>query len=266
MPKGIWKDATPRECPICREEYTPVRKVQVTCKKCRYTSRGLAYKAHLREEEDRPFDLKPRPCEKCKTVYVPIRPDQRTCGTDCPGRPDYVRECANPRCELPERDEHDWHLLPKQFVIKGNSRGKGNQAYCSRSCREINAPWRLAERFRRYGVTPEQYQEMVTAQENRCMICGEPPSPPPRQNWREGDWDLAVDHDHKTDELRDLLCHRHNQGIGLFDDNPTWLRAAADYIEQHRNRTCPQHWHKSFTKAANPKPNTRKARRLPPPA
>lgn len=184
--------------------------------------------------------LKPseRQCEKCGRTYQPKRDDARTCGITCPGRPDEIRTCINPRCELPERDEDGRHLAALEFVVRGNSQGKGNQRYCSEKCREQCAPWRLAQRFRRYGITPEQYQQMVLAQDNKCMICGQPPSPPPSQTWREGDWALAADHDHATRKLRDLLCHRHNLGLGLFDDDPELLRAAADYIERHRARAA----------------------------
>lgn len=249
MAQGRLAGAQPRNCVICQAEFTPVRRKQEACppstgRNCAMTLSNRK-RGGTRDSAGMFEDLKPGPrqCEKCQRTYQPSRADSKTCGADCPGRPDFTLVCANPRCELPERDEDGRHLLSREFVVKGNSHGKGNQAYCSRSCREINAPWRLSERFRRYGVTPEQYQEMVAAQGNRCAICGEPPSPPPTQNWREGNWGLPVDHDHATDHLRDLLCHRHNQGIGLFDDNPDWLRAAADYIERHRNDACPQPWH-----------------------
>lgn len=43
---------------------------------------------------------------------------------------------------------------------------------------------------------------------------------------------LHVDHDHKTGKVRGRLCGRHNQGLGLFQDNPRLLRKAALYLEQ----------------------------------
>ena len=45
---------------------------------------------------------------------------------------------------------------------------------------------------------------------------------------------LHADHDHATGRHRDLLCLSCNNGIGYFYDNPALLRAAADYIERHR--------------------------------
>lgn len=264
MAQGRLAGAQPRNCVICGAEFTPTRRKQEACPA--FTGRSCGVKLSnlkrggTRDASGKFEDLKPAPraCTRCGRTFQPVRVDATTCGANCPGPPDIVLTCANPRCPLPERDEDEKHLLPRQFTVPGRKVGRGNQAYCSRSCREINAPWRLSERFRRYGVTPEQYQEMAAAQGNRCMICGEPPSPAPTQSWREGNWGLPVDHDHATDQLRDLLCHRHNQGIGLFDDNPEWLRAAADYIERHRNGTCPQLWHS--WPAREQLPRSRKAR------
>ncbi len=45
---------------------------------------------------------------------------------------------------------------------------------------------------------------------------------------------LAIDHDHKTGQVRSLLCKKCNGVLGLVDDDPALLRAAADYIERHR--------------------------------
>ena len=67
------------------------------------------------------------------------------------------------------------------------------------------------------------------AQGGLCAICDQPETAT-----RDGKvkW-LAVDHDHVTGELRDLLCQRCNVMIGHCADNPEVLRAAAAYLERH---------------------------------
>jgi Recombination endonuclease VII len=73
------------------------------------------------------------------------------------------------------------------------------------------------------GMSPEEYDEMYERQGGCCALCGEPSGNGPM---------LCVDHDHKTGRRRELLCHNCNRGLGLLGDDPTRLRAAADYVEK----------------------------------
>jgi hypothetical protein len=77
--------------------------------------------------------------------------------------------------------------------------------------------------YRQYKLTQRQLEELRAAQGDSCAICGEPQP-------------QHLDHDHDTGEIRQLLCQRCNQWLGLFRDEPTLLRAAADYVERHRAR------------------------------
>lgn len=80
-----------------------------------------------------------------------------------------------------------------------------------------------SQRRSKYGVSPEQYDEMRERQ-GGCAVCGAERSVDGRA--------LAVDHDHQTGHVRGLLCSSCNQGIGRFKDNPERLRAAALYLEE----------------------------------
>ena len=64
---------------------------------------------------------------------------------------------------------------------------------------------------------------MVLDQKGCCAICLKNP-----ESGR-----LQVDHDHVTKEIRELLCHRHNKALGLFDDDPALLERAAAYLRRH---------------------------------
>lgn len=75
--------------------------------------------------------------------------------------------------------------------------------------------------MRLYGLTVADYDDLVAAQDGRCRICGEPPA--------RGR--LVIDHDHETGRMRGLLCDECNTVLGLADDNPGRLRAAAEYVE-----------------------------------
>lgn len=67
-------------------------------------------------------------------------------------------------------------------------------------------------------------------QDNRCAICGEPP-PPNRR--------LAIDHNHTTGQIRDLLCTRCNAGLGMFNDDTALLERAAEYLTYHATAIMP---------------------------
>lgn len=74
-----------------------------------------------------------------------------------------------------------------------------------------------------YGLTEEDYNAMLRAQENRCAACE-------RESW-EVKRGLFVDHCHKTGRVRGLLCSNCNTAIGLASDDPARLRALADYLD-----------------------------------
>lgn len=78
----------------------------------------------------------------------------------------------------------------------------------------------------KYGVSAEQYAEMVARAKGRCELCGDPPS-------SRG---LGIDHCHRTGIVRGLLCTRCNTALGKLRDDPRLMRAAADYVERHQAR------------------------------
>lgn len=78
----------------------------------------------------------------------------------------------------------------------------------------------------RYGVTHEQAEAMLAAQDGKCAICGQPMNPP------------HLDHDHATGRVRSFLCGSCNHGLGRFQDRPDLLRLAADYLERQEETTC----------------------------
>ena len=91
----------------------------------------------------------------------------------------------------------------------------------------------LAMRVKRFGLTAEQYGQLLAAQGHRCAICG---TDKPGGRGR-----FAVDHDHQAEAqgvmvVRGLLCLSCNRGLGYFADHADALRRAADYIERTTSR------------------------------
>ena len=83
--------------------------------------------------------------------------------------------------------------------------------------------------LKKFGLTMVQVEEMISSQGNGCAICGRDVviSAPGR-----GRQDLAcVDHDHKTGDVRGILCNRCNTAIGLLGDSPLLLIRALRYLK-----------------------------------
>lgn len=67
---------------------------------------------------------------------------------------------------------------------------------------------------------------MLEEQHGVCAICGKPETKPNAKY-------LAVDHDHKTGEVRGLLCNNCNRALGLLQDNTEVLQNAINYLKKH---------------------------------
>lgn len=89
--------------------------------------------------------------------------------------------------------------------------------------------WREQHLQKTFGLDLQTYLNMVGAQRNLCAICHEPETVVRGGAVKA----LAVDHNHLTGAVRQLLCQTCNQMVGFSKEDPARLRAAADYIEKH---------------------------------
>jgi hypothetical protein len=107
------------------------------------------------------------------------------------------------------------------FPARGGTKAA---TYCKPCQRFYNSERRLKLTF---GITWDEYDLLLSCQDGRCAICGGKPRK----------YLFAVDHDHKTGEIRGLLCSRCNHKLlGSANDDPARLRKAADYLEQFAPR------------------------------
>lgn len=79
-----------------------------------------------------------------------------------------------------------------------------------------------------YGITIEQYDEMLAAQDGRCAICRRPET---KRGPKGGTRRLSVDHVHDgTQRVRGLLCLSCNSGLANFLESTEVLSRAIDYL------------------------------------
>jgi hypothetical protein len=81
--------------------------------------------------------------------------------------------------------------------------------------------WWEQNLIRKYGITAEQYAEMLEGQQGLCAICLRPP----------GKKRLHVDHCHSSGRVRGLLCDDCNLGIGKLGDDAARVTSAAAYLQ-----------------------------------
>lgn len=72
----------------------------------------------------------------------------------------------------------------------------------------------------RYGISIEHYERLLRQQDGRCAICAASP----------GRSRLAVDHDHRTADVRGLLCFSCNYRLGQLETD--WCERALKYLRR----------------------------------
>lgn len=90
--------------------------------------------------------------------------------------------------------------------------------------KEYPSTWKQNQRYR---ITRTEYEKKVELQLGGCAICKYP--------CKTGRG-LAVDHDHKTDKVRDLLCYRCNIVLGLVNEDEELLFAIIEYLKKHEEK------------------------------
>ena len=90
--------------------------------------------------------------------------------------------------------------------------------------------WRSVS-LRKYGITLEQYNQMLDAQGGVCAICKKPETAKGNHGTAR---ELAVDHCHDTGKVRGLLCSQCNTAIGKLTLADGTLESASQYLRPKR--------------------------------
>lgn len=74
-----------------------------------------------------------------------------------------------------------------------------------------------------YGISDNEFKDLIKSQNDLCCIC---------KKVMGNTFDRVVDHDHKTNKVRGLLCRKCNCALGLFGDDQEKLKSALVYLER----------------------------------
>ena len=124
---------------------------------------------------------------------------------------------------------------PEDFYLD-RTKIRGYSQYC-KECQKLyrRNPVHRAK-MRRYnlnyihGITLEEYGEIYRRQGGVCAICSKPETS--MTNLSKGLKQLAVDHNHKTQKIRGLLCTRCNTALGCLSENEDTVLNLLSYIRE----------------------------------
>ena len=91
----------------------------------------------------------------------------------------------------------------------------------------------LTAKFKQYGMTTKQAEQMWLEQDCKCAICSAELVDP--TSMEEGSKNTHVDHCHETENVRGLLCSNCNRGLGYFNDDTARIEAAIGYLRGNNN-------------------------------
>lgn len=91
---------------------------------------------------------------------------------------------------------------------------------------EYARDWTLRKK---YGIDSEGFDVLWYAFEGKCGICSKQLTLPASTRGQKPSA-ACVDHDHKTGNIRGLLCNSCNKGLGLFQDSAEICRKALNWL------------------------------------
>lgn len=140
------------------------------------------------------------------------------------------------RGEISPKDGDADNLRPENLVElqtttnKHDLTTKEGRAYYQKDYWANNAEYRRGLGFKRYyGISYDYYNAVNERQKGLCAICGNPETAVASGK----PITLAVDHCHRTGEIRQLLCRSCNSALGHFGDNIERMEKALEYVKFH---------------------------------
>jgi len=85
------------------------------------------------------------------------------------------------------------------------------------------------------GLTENDYLSMYESQNGCCYICHKTIANKFYSKKEDGGYS-HIDHDHKTNKIRKLLCSNCNTALGLLKDDINLFYKCIDYLKEHQQQ------------------------------
>ena len=199
--------------------------------KCELRALSLGYcRKHYKRyrKYGNPEYLHNRICPNCKIEFGALYPHQKWCSEEC--KILGTRQSSWKKWYARNRDKHiennsSYYKENKQEVLKRTKNWVEKRKSLDPEYHQKRS------RKARYGISEEEFQFRLSEQNNACLICHI------KFNLTEGKAKRAyVDHDHKTGQVRALLCHHCNLVIANADEKVETLENAIVYLEKNHDQ------------------------------
>ena len=133
-----------------------------------------------------------------------------------------------------KKQRRQWYLENRDRILKKQKEyGKEHYFKNKDKIQEYRKEWYLKNKDKiksinlkiKYGISLDQYNKMLDDQNGCCKVCGNHES-----NFKKG---LFVDHCHKTDKIRGLLCNGCNAGLGQLKEDTKIMQKLIEYVKEH---------------------------------
>jgi len=110
---------------------------------------------------------------------------------------------------------------PKKHLIT-------NRRWCKRHPERVKMVRRKSYLKTTYGLSLEQFQQMLHEQNNVCKLCRK------KVAWKKRNGSFVIDHEHKSGRIRGLLCNSCNVMIGQLEK--IGLEKISKYLKDGKKR------------------------------
>lgn len=139
-------------------------------------------------------------------------------------RREYDRRWREKNPEKARKISQQWREANPEYKRQWRQENQDKVARHGRKWRQKNRDHiREYKRQWQYNLTPAQYQHLLEKQSFKCASCG--------VNFATLSADaISIDHCHKTNKVRGILCRSCNLALGLMNDDLVKIRKLAKYI------------------------------------
>ena len=178
-------------------------------------------------------------CAYCQKEFTPSKKDPRIkfCSEKCRIA---NRNKTNYMKQYYEKHKDKWEKRRKTPEYKKDKNTKRRKKYHedaeyreklkakTRQYNQRHPEKKFFQHLSEFGLTLDDYNQMLESQNYRCAICGD------EGNQENRFRKLSIDHDHKNGKVRGLLCSHCNFMLGQAKDDVEILQNAILYLEANK--------------------------------